>query len=244
MKLTVLGCDYPYAAPGGVGSSYLVEHEGKHLLINCGPGSLAQLTKTCLFSQIDAIVLSDLTGGNTSDLYVGYEILRELQAYHAIHEPVHIFLNLWAEETRRRIRCSRGIDVFAFHGFEYYVETGSRYSMGNMQMELTYLPSFGIKIRAQHKKLVYVAELEECAETVKFCSGADLLLCGMYGSMGEVEDGRSDSAWAGELARAAKVRRMIGVDIHPYADCAGMLSGMRESFPEAQLAETGMTVEI
>ena len=47
MRLTILGNNGPYPAPGGACSGYLVESDSGNtrILIDCGTGVLASLTK-------------------------------------------------------------------------------------------------------------------------------------------------------------------------------------------------------
>lgn len=45
MKLTVLGCNGPYPAPGGACSGYLLQEGDTGVLLDCGAGVLAQLEK-------------------------------------------------------------------------------------------------------------------------------------------------------------------------------------------------------
>ncbi len=43
VKLTVVGCSPAWPNPGGAQSGYLVQTDGKRLLLDCGPGVLARL---------------------------------------------------------------------------------------------------------------------------------------------------------------------------------------------------------
>ena len=65
MKVTVIGCSPAWANPGGVQSGYLVDNR---LLIDCGPGVLAQLRLREPWPSIDAIVLTHLHLDHTADI--------------------------------------------------------------------------------------------------------------------------------------------------------------------------------
>src|SRR5215208_6042693 len=43
VKLTVVGCSPAWPNPGGAQSGYLVESDGRRLLLDCGPGVLPRL---------------------------------------------------------------------------------------------------------------------------------------------------------------------------------------------------------
>lgn len=58
IDVAVLGCSGTYAAPGGACSGYLVEAGGYRLLVDCGPGTLANLQRELPLDQLDAIVIT------------------------------------------------------------------------------------------------------------------------------------------------------------------------------------------
>src|SRR5262245_13645687 len=58
MRLRVIGCSPAWHNPGGVQSGYLVEEDGRRLLLDCGPGVLARLRETEPWPRVDAIVIS------------------------------------------------------------------------------------------------------------------------------------------------------------------------------------------
>ena len=58
MKLTVAGCSPAWPNPGGAQSGYLLESDGKRLLLDCGPGVLARLREREPWPEIDAIALT------------------------------------------------------------------------------------------------------------------------------------------------------------------------------------------
>jgi len=58
VRLTVIGCSPAWPNPGGAHSGYLVEHEGRRLLLDCGPGVLPRLRQAEAWPQIDAIAIT------------------------------------------------------------------------------------------------------------------------------------------------------------------------------------------
>src|SRR5438270_2375146 len=60
MRLHVVGCSPAWPNPGGAQSGYLVEHDGRRLLLDCGPGVLARLREGGGWPSVDAIVISHL----------------------------------------------------------------------------------------------------------------------------------------------------------------------------------------
>lgn len=70
MKLTVLGClgAYPYKGEGT--SSYLLESEGFHLLIDAGSTTLVRLENYLDPLKLDAVILSHYHHDHIADLGV------------------------------------------------------------------------------------------------------------------------------------------------------------------------------
>ena len=58
LSLTVLGCSGTYAAPGGACSGYLVRSSTTTVLVDCGPGTLANLQQHVSLLDLDAVVVT------------------------------------------------------------------------------------------------------------------------------------------------------------------------------------------
>ena len=246
MRLTVLGCSGPFAAPGGACSSYLVEHEGHRLLMDCGPGALGRLEEICSIGQLDAIVLSHLHYDHMSDLFSGMYNLQQLRAAGAVDAPLSLLLpdepaglrgqlaagGAFAPASLDELRCKGGCSV-----------GGMRLSFMPVRHPL---PAFAVKVQAGGRTLVYTGDTNTCPGLDGFCRGADLLLCDVGLTRAAWSEGAPhlSAALGGELARDAGVRALLGTHVHPRADRAALLAELRECFPQARLAEQGMTVEV
>src|ERR671929_1611259 len=58
VRLTVVGCSPAWPNPGGAQSGYLVETDGRRLLLDCGPGVLPRLRRQEPWPRLDAIVIT------------------------------------------------------------------------------------------------------------------------------------------------------------------------------------------
>ncbi|MFC4077924.1 MBL fold metallo-hydrolase [Salinithrix halophila] len=70
MKWTVLGFQSPFPGPGGATPGYLLEADGKRILIDCGSGVLAQLGKYCRPHELNEVWLSHLHHDHVADFFV------------------------------------------------------------------------------------------------------------------------------------------------------------------------------
>ena len=68
MRLTVLGSSGTFAGPDGACSGYLVEHDGFRLVMDIGPGTLANLQRHLPLDRIDAVLVSHAHPDHWGDL--------------------------------------------------------------------------------------------------------------------------------------------------------------------------------
>src|SRR3954447_9811435 len=68
VKLTVVGCSPAWPNPGGAQSGYLVERDGRRLLLDCGPGVLPRLREAEEWPHLDAIALTHFHLDHWGDL--------------------------------------------------------------------------------------------------------------------------------------------------------------------------------
>jgi ribonuclease BN (tRNA processing enzyme) len=68
VQITVIGSSPAWPNPGGAHSGYLVEAEGRRLLIDCGPGVLGRLRQRERWPTIDAIVITHFHLDHWGDL--------------------------------------------------------------------------------------------------------------------------------------------------------------------------------
>lgn len=244
MKLTILGCNGPFAAPGGACSSYLVEHEGARVLLDCGPGALSRLEGICSIGELDAIVLSHLHFDHISDIFSGVYNLQQLKAAGSLAAPIPLLLPDEPQAVRALIGGFDMLSLDALHA------SGKAYRVGGMELLFLPvrhpLPAFAVRIAAGGRTLVYTGDTNTCAGLDAFCAGADMLLCDIGLARAQWSEGAPhlSAALGGELARDAHVGAMIGTHIHPRADRTALLGEVQECFPQACLAHDGMSVEI
>jgi len=68
VQLTVIGCSPAWPNPGSAQSGYVVDHAGGSLLLDCGPGVLAQLLRATEWPEPDAIVITHFHLDHWGDL--------------------------------------------------------------------------------------------------------------------------------------------------------------------------------
>ena len=56
--MRIVGCSPAWPNPGGAQSGYLVEDDGRRVLLDCGPGVLARLREWEEWPRVDAIAIT------------------------------------------------------------------------------------------------------------------------------------------------------------------------------------------
>ncbi len=68
VRLTVIGSSPAWPNPGSAQSGYLLEHDGRRVLLDCGPGVLPRLRARESWPQVDAIVITHFHLDHWGDL--------------------------------------------------------------------------------------------------------------------------------------------------------------------------------
>ena len=94
LTVTVLGCSGSYPAAGSACTGYLVRGGGVNVLLDCGPGTLANLQRHLPLEQLDAIVVTHCH----ADHWVELPIINTVYQWflHRGELPVHTTEETWA----------------------------------------------------------------------------------------------------------------------------------------------------
>lgn len=166
LQLTILGKYGPYPKAGGATSSYLLEGEGKKILLDVGSGSLSRLQEYCALDDLDAIVLSHLHSDHCADMF----ILR----YAPLSKKIPVYLpDMPALEYQTLGECAQ----FDLHPLNEKTEV----DFGGLQFRFcgTIHPveCYAMRISAQDADFVYTGDARYEEKLTEFCRGANVLLC-------------------------------------------------------------------
>lgn len=232
MRLTILGNNGPYPAPGGACSGYLLESDSGNtaVLIDCGAGVLARLFERVSIDRLDAIVLSHLHYDHMSDM---------LPLHYALQfNPRKRPLDVYAPRTPGEVRAlleDRQIDLWPM----------CQATVG--EMSLSFCPvrhpveTYAISVACDGARFVYTGDSNTDSALELFCNGADLLLAdaGLSTADYSQEAPHLSAALCGKLARDAGVKRLLLTHFNPKYDPDELRSEAREFFPGAEIAACG-----
>lgn len=178
MKLTVLGCAGTFPGPDSGCSSYLIEHDGFRLMLDCGYGAVGALQRHGGLLDLDAVVLSHLHADHCIDL-VGYGYARH---YHPRGMPPALPV-YGPRGTAARIRAALGGGSLDWLDSVYdwrllgagSLEIGP-YTLTAVRMAHP-VECYGLRLEAGGACLAYSADTGPCAALTELARGADLFLC-------------------------------------------------------------------
>ncbi len=194
MKLTVIGCSPAWPNPGGIQSGYLLEGP-KSLLLDCGPGVLAQLRLAGEWPAIDAIALTHFHLDHCGDLipWVWGAFYLRSSSGEAVHRP-----DLWVppggRERLRRIGTEFGfVGMFedAFAIYEY--EPGVPFAAADRQLVGTRMlhyrtEAYGFRVSDGVSVLAYSGDSGPGPYLNEVAKDADLFVCEATLASGEDDD--------------------------------------------------------
>jgi ribonuclease BN (tRNA processing enzyme) len=181
VKLIVVGCSPAWPNPGGAQSGYLVETDGRRLLLDCGPGVLARLREREDWPRIDAIAITHFHLDHWGDLVPWVWALSFGPAAEA--EPPELWLPPGGRETLRTLGAQLGQpEMFeeAFRVREYTPDIEEKMAGFEVTARkvLHYnLDAYGFRVSLNGTTLAYSGDSGPSEELVELARDADLFLC-------------------------------------------------------------------
>jgi len=244
MKLTVLGNNGPFPAAGGACSGYLIEENGKKLLVDCGNGVLSNLLKFADFFELDAVILSHLHSDHMSDMMI---LRYAIQIYNKKRETGKI-LDVYApsEPAEEYAR----LDIKDAYNLKT-IMPDLELSFGNLKVSFCEMKhpvkSFAMSFSNGDKRFVYSGDTSWNQSIIEFAKSADLLML----DAGLISRDKTDenvphltAAECGIVAKEAGVKRLILTHFRPDYDVNLLLGEAKEKFENADVSRLLETYEV
>ncbi len=243
MKLTILGMNGPYPAPGGCCSGYLVQSGGTNLQLDLGCGTLPALLARVPLTELTALVISHWHGDHCSDVL---PLLYALESAVAAHrrEPLPVFgVDGGASPVFTAVKACTAVALRV-------VEPGETIRVGDFTIATLAarhpVRAMMLRLTQGGKTLCYTGDTNTQPCLTAYAQGADLLLCdGLFPeSVWSEEKPHLSAAHCARLARDAGVKRLIITHLNPDIDARKLLQEASAIYPDAELARCGMTAEL
>ena len=177
MELVVLGSSAAFPAAGGAASGYLLRHDGFHLWVDAGTGTLANIQKYVPFYEVDAVLVSHEHPDHCVDLYplsiarlFHGDTLRQLPVF----APAGVFTRVGGLE--RDQEGGKMDDVFDIRP----VEPGSSFEIGPFRVRTHLLPhwvpNIGVRLEVDGTAIAYTGDTGPDAAVEELARDVDLLV--------------------------------------------------------------------
>ncbi|MEW6064739.1 MAG: MBL fold metallo-hydrolase, partial [Bacillota bacterium] len=117
MKLTILGCWAPYPRVSGACSGYLLQENGRNLLIDTGNGVLSRLLQHIDIQDLDGVLLSHLHPDHLMDIYSLRHAIEAANREGRMDKRVPLYLPTGpAEDFNRIIEFTKAFTIQVIDG--------------------------------------------------------------------------------------------------------------------------------
>lgn len=250
MKLTIVGCSGSYPGPDSSSSCYLVEHDGFHLVVDMGSGSLGYLQRHLDPRQIDAIALSHLHPDHCLDMTA----LHVMAKYHPAGH--YGCIEVWAPpEAPRYLRLANGVDgapIDAEFDFKAWFP-GSAVSIGPFRVTPTVakhpVTAYSLRIEAGGRVLAYSGDTGPHDGILDVARDADVFLCEASfvesAAATNPPDLHLTGREAGHYATEAGVGRLLVTHVPEWTDRAEVERDVKDAYEgEWTMVRTGQVFDV
>ena len=247
MRLTVVGCAGSFPGPDSPASCYLLEHDGRRILLDLGNGALGPLQRYADLYDIDAVVLSHLHADHCLDL-TSYYVWRRYRP----EGPAHAIPVIGPAGTADRM--ARAYDLrpepgmhgeFEFHDHVAVTEVGPfRISTARVNHPVE---AYATRVEAGGRSLVFSGDTGESDALVELSRGADVAL--FEASLLERYDVPPNlhltARQAAEHAIRADAGRLVLTHLVPWTSREETLAEATAAYDgDLTLATQGLVVEV
>jgi len=180
MHVHVVGCSPAWPNPGGAQSGYLVEEDGRRVLLDCGPGVLPRLRRLEGWPRVDAIVITHFHLDHWGDL-VPWAFGGLFGAGREVPAP-ELWLPRGGRDTLHGLDpvlyANAVLELFDVHEYEERTPfTAAGFELVAYRMLHYALESYGLRVSNEERTVAYSADSAPCPALIHLARDADLFLC-------------------------------------------------------------------
>ncbi|WP_432363310.1 MBL fold metallo-hydrolase [Sporosarcina sp. UB5] len=244
MNVIPVGIWGGYPKANGATSSFLIEHDGFHCLVDCGSGVLASLQNYVPLEKLDAVVISHYHADHIADIG-SLQYSRLINYYLGKPSPA---LPIYGHD--------RDEDNFAKLSYKEQtigvaVQETDRIHIGPFEVTFceTVHPVYclAMKFTVDGRSVTLTADTEWHDKLVQFASGTDLLIseANLYEEHLGKAPGHMAGSEAGKLANLASAKRLVLTHLPLHGDPSDILDAATAVFEgDAELAVVGKVYKV
>jgi ribonuclease BN (tRNA processing enzyme) len=248
MRLTVVGCAGSFPGPDSPASCYLVEHEGRRILLDLGNGAFGPLQRYADVYDVDGVVLTHLHADHCMDM-TSYYVARKYRP----EGPAPIIPVLGPTGSAERM--ARVYDLPPEEGMNgefAFVDHVARTEIGPFRVVTARVnhpvEAYAIRVEAGGRSLVFSGDTGESEALVDLSRGADLALfeASFLSRYPDLPPNlHLTAAQAGDHAKRAGVGRLVLTHLVPWTPQEETLEeGSRSYDGHLTLATAGLVVDL
>jgi ribonuclease BN (tRNA processing enzyme) len=254
VRITVLGKSPAWQDAGGACSGYLVEADGRGLLLDCGPGVFGKLRRARDYAAVEAVVLSHLHADHVLDLvpYASALIYSPRGAAGELPRPA-LHVPPGGRAQLAGLCAAVGMDSGhlerAFALREYDPAGGVEAAGLRLRFQPVphFVPTQAIEVAGDGGRLTYGADCGPNPQLSAFARDTDLLLLEATLPTPDPGDppGHMTAEEAGALAREARARRLVITHMTDELDLDAARAAACAAFGgEVDVAREGASYEV
>lgn len=242
MKLTILGMNGPFPAPGSATSGYLLTTDDTAVALDMGAGTLSQLTARVAPEGLTALLLSHWHYDHCSDVLPLIFRLESLLSTGAA--PLHVYAP--ADENALVRKAVQASPAIVLHD----IAPGDVLTIGSLTISVYAgrhpVPALMYRVTDGTRTLCYTGDTNTTDDLVAFAQDADLLLADGLFPTASWAEGKPhlSAAHAAQLAQDAGVKKLIITHLNPFIDPETLRREARAIRSDSLLARIGDCYEI
>ena len=254
MRLTILGRSPASPNPGEACAGYLVEGGSARVLVDIGPGVVAQLVRRHHPDELDAVVVSHMHADHMLDLVT----LRYVYPWRNLPADQRLRVFLPPGSADQVLDLAKGVgNAKHFESCFRLAEHDGNSALAFDGLAMTpvqtqhYIPCWGFRFEADGRRMAYTADTAPCGGLTDLADDADLLLS--EATLRTLDEdavppeprGHLTPAEAGEAARDGGSRRLMLTHLPVNGDGSWARTSASEAFgSDVDIAEPSQTYEI
>jgi len=239
MRLTILGMNGPFPAPGGATSGYFLTAGESRIALDLGSGVLSRLTALTAPEELTALLLTHWHYDHCADVL---PLIYRLEA--CAKQPLHIYAPV--DENSLVRKAVQECKMIVLHD----VRPGDGFTVGGVQVTAFAarhpVQAVMYRMTCDGRTFCYTGDTNTVEGLVDFAREADFLLADGLFTEATWAEGKPhlSAAHVAQLAQDANVRRFVITHLNPAIDPATLLREARAIRIDAALAASGDSYEV
>lgn len=241
-KITILGTGTFFVNKERSSSAYLLEADGKKILIDCGPGTLTRLSEAGVDLQdINYVFISHFHADHTADLFPFFMNFRLNALFGDEHSMKFPEIIGPKGIGKFMLKLSKLFELHSVEGWDRvrFVDIQKSQMIGDIKVEAFKVKHIAFKFAAKSyayrftvgdKVIVFSGDSALCPGIQKACVNADLFFCDTSCAKGEGNSAHMDTYEIGTISESGNVKKVVMSHFYPQTDTVDLAGEVKEKF--------------